>query len=607
MALRYLVTPYSWYWGDFWFIKQTSLVFDGIFELFPHPMYTVGYSLYYGLSLLSRSYTLLFVSLTAHALQLAFLFFVEEPHIERTYGKLPTTTSNEDLSNKAIQQLYNPASKPDAIFYSSIDITRPADIGLILCTIYSVVLTIAVKQPYWLIIHVVAWRVIHWLGLGSLLWLQSTRQWWSRKHMTTGRTLSEAYTSFKGCYNWSYTMNLVSFLLAAARYTDFQYSYLKSPSDVARMVGGFILVVLNIWSYKATLNAVGMFGWFFGDFFVLPPTATNGANSKQSASGTIQHLCYTGIYRFLNNPDCITGYMGLYGTAMICKSWWVFSLALLSHGCQLSFLQLVEIPHMNRIYNNSLRSSTPAIGALAKLKNHVTERVVTESPGAAKLVNEINAAEDVIKQEIRKVRLKASKEVLTLYQNIAKRRKMLERMTDKHGEHADSNGTIRTSDDMHDSDYVIDEEKRAPAMEEYMEGGSIIRRRTSTSATPPPTLAAPDHLAIGDSLTVGYTTNANHSDTDWIGVYQIDTESLPSASEGRWLYVPAGAAGTVTFPSSMLPQQEGLYEIRYHRNNKYSVVTSRSIVLHLPNSDFNPLFSPTNASSMSPNTKSFFT
>ena len=33
---------------------------DGIFELFPHPMYTVGYSHYYGYSLFCRSYTMLF-------------------------------------------------------------------------------------------------------------------------------------------------------------------------------------------------------------------------------------------------------------------------------------------------------------------------------------------------------------------------------------------------------------------------------------------------------------------------------------------------------------------------------------------------------------------
>ena len=46
------IGEFSWYWGDFFFRKEMTLTFDGIFELFPHPMYTVGYSLYYGYSLI---------------------------------------------------------------------------------------------------------------------------------------------------------------------------------------------------------------------------------------------------------------------------------------------------------------------------------------------------------------------------------------------------------------------------------------------------------------------------------------------------------------------------------------------------------------------------
>lgn len=81
-----VIGTFAWYWGDFFFLCDQDLNFSrGVYAIFPHPMYTVGYFFMYGFALLSSSYTVLVVSLVAHAMQLVFLKYVEDPHIEKTY------------------------------------------------------------------------------------------------------------------------------------------------------------------------------------------------------------------------------------------------------------------------------------------------------------------------------------------------------------------------------------------------------------------------------------------------------------------------------------------------------------------------------------------
>jgi hypothetical protein len=70
-----------------------------------------------------------------------------------------------------------------------------------------------------------------------------------------------------------------------------------------------------------------------GDFFFDPPAS---------------NLTYSGIYRYLNNPERVLGLAGVWGVAFITWNVPMFYLAAIAHILALSFLQFVERPHMTK-------------------------------------------------------------------------------------------------------------------------------------------------------------------------------------------------------------------------------------------------------------------
>ena len=116
-------------------------MFDGVFEMIFHPMYSAGYSGFYGISMITNSYAVLFVSLAAHAAQFIFLYLVEEPHIKKTYGSGPKSPIRSDyrtyeiLYGRDSQQAY---FRRDLIVFKNFDWFRSGDLLLA----WSVIITI---------------------------------------------------------------------------------------------------------------------------------------------------------------------------------------------------------------------------------------------------------------------------------------------------------------------------------------------------------------------------------------------------------------------------------------------------------------------------------
>mmetsp|Transcript_15198 Transcript_15198/g.62222 ORF Transcript_15198/g.62222 Transcript_15198/m.62222 type:complete len:718 (-) Transcript_15198:1406-3559(-) len=337
------VGDYAWYWGDFWFRLETNLIFDGIFELFPHPMYTVGYLAYYGLSLITRSHTLLVVSLVAHSLQIFFLAFIEEPHMQKIYG------SEEERAKKQFK------SGRDELFgLGNFFPYRYADISTAVLLAQMVVTALFFNfGSSFYTLQLFLWRVAHWMGLGTIMYLQSTGQFWTNKFASRGYTRDEAFGEWRKLYNTSIVMNNAAFCAFAIRVVGLPYQDLRHgllPENLACIVGGMLLIASSVFVVTSVSESLGHDSWYYGDLFL----------ELES-----QKPNYDGLYRYMDNPGSAFGYLGDYGLALLFKSWPLFWISFCSQVLSFAFVYLVEVPHMQRYYKD-----------------------VRESAGVPKLVNE---------------------------------------------------------------------------------------------------------------------------------------------------------------------------------------------------------------------------
>ncbi|KAI9857861.1 MAG: phosphatidylethanolamine N-methyltransferase [Trichoglossum hirsutum] len=596
-----VVKDYAWYWGDFFYLIDQELTFDGVFEMAPHPMYSVGYAGYYGISLLAASYKVLAISIIAHAAQFAFLILVENPHIEKTYNQPPprkrSGKSQEDAStvepptgqaaptdgmwDVAVATPSLPSQVHNLLGLRNIDLFRITDISVILLQVYMFLLTaLTPSTPSYqalFVLNAIAWRLWYSVGLGFILTRQSNEKAWTRHFVKFGESADEAWRQWKGMYHLSMTMCHVGFIAASWKMYSFPIDWNYGLVLLKHIVGA-MLIALQIWTAFSIYDSLSEFGWFFGDFFF----------------DQAPKLTYSGIYRYLNNPERVLGLAGIWGAVLITRSTVIFCLALMSHILALSFIQFVERPHMQKLYGRNMRREA---GLVKSIKRSLPPPLKNWHGNVDKVLEgTVEFVEDFI--ESARPRLAAGVEVFVkdasaLFSQYPARISLIRVAPDLAGYDPKDYGLEIEGTPLPPSaacDYANG--KEGAYTRYFVERRSDFKTKVFEYGTP---------------IRVKWTSPLNHSKKDWIGLYKVvdnaSRQVTKISSAGRWVATTPGEydsssaddgilvsdtrvssvkrgdgedkdhmQGEMMFRGDKLWWTQGVFEFRYHHDGKHNVM-----------------------------------
>lgn len=582
-----VVKDYAWYWGDFFFLVDQELIFDGVFEMAPHPMYTIGYVGFYGISLAAASYKVLFLSIFGHAMQFAFLQMVENPHIDKTYNapspkkqlhdpphnatatsrpKSPRTDTAAAWPNPGLNK------PPQTHATLDLDLYRVTDTSTIIIQVLVFLLTIVTPKTtaYKLLFMIAAILSRAWfsLGIGFLLNRQSEKKKWTRHFIRVGESTGEAWRQWKGTYHMSMIMCYATFAAASWKNYSAPASWEEGLVLLKHTVG-VSLVALQLWVAFSVYDQLGEYGWFYGDFFF-----------DQSSK-----LTYGGIYRFLNNPERLLGLAGLWGASLITNSKSIFGLALFSQILGWIQLEAVERPHMEKLYGRHIREDSGLSKSLKRsLPPPLRQWQDKLETGLEDLVETVEEFLDAAKPQIE---AKLGEVVGPTKDWLASR---------------PANITVvrRDSDE-------LDLDKAQYSLEIVSEG------RADKAAGADSIL----QLEYGAPIRVRWTAPAGHSKKDWVGVYSLASRNASRdvttvSSQGRWVATNTGeyddlspeqgiitsdqkvsttekveeidvVTGEMLFAGDKLWWRQGIFEFRYHHNGKHTVLAiSQPFEIRIP-------------------------